>query len=61
MGSDVFLERFRRGELGDNEEYIEWYGELVFLEEARRELEETKRLEEKLAEKLNGREAGPRL
>ncbi len=54
MSSEVFLERFRRGELGDDEEYIEWYGELVFLEEARRELEEVKRLEEKLAEKLRG-------
>ena len=54
MSSEVFLERFRRGELGDEEEYIEWYGELVFLEEARRELEEVKRLEEKLAEKLRG-------
>ena len=58
MSSKEFLERFKRGELGDREEYIEWYGELVFLDEARRELEEVKRLEEKLAEKLRGEGVG---
>ena len=46
MKSEEFLSRYLRGELGDEEDFIEWYGELVFLEKARRELEELKRVGE---------------
>ncbi|ABM80602.1 hypothetical protein [Hyperthermus butylicus] len=44
MKSEEFLSRYMRGELGDREEYMEWYGELVFLEKARKELEELKKI-----------------
>ena len=46
MKPEEFLSRYLRGELGDEEDFIEWYGELVFLEKARRELEELKRVGE---------------
>ena len=54
MSSEEFLERFLRGELGDEEEFIEWYGELVFLERAKRELEELRRVERLLSEEIRG-------
>ncbi len=40
MSSEEFLQRYVKGELGDEESYMEWYGELMFLEKARKELEE---------------------
>ncbi|WP_048191441.1 hypothetical protein [Pyrolobus fumarii] len=45
MSSREFLGRFLRGELGDEQDFIEWWGELVFLEEAERGLEELRRAE----------------
>lgn len=52
MSSSEFLERYSRGELGDEEEFIEWYGELKFLERIHRELEELKKIEDKLSRKI---------
>ena len=52
MSSSEFLERYSRGELGDDEEFIEWYGELKFLERIHRELEELKKIEDKLSRKI---------
>lgn len=46
------MDKYLRGELGDNEEYMEWYGELVFLERAQRELEELKRLAAKASQEV---------
>ncbi|MEM4971537.1 MAG: hypothetical protein QXE01_09845 [Sulfolobales archaeon] len=53
MSSEEFLSRYLRGELGDNEDFIEWYGELVFLERARMELEELKKVGESASKKLS--------
>lgn len=44
MSSEEFMSKYTRGVLGDDEEYMEWYGELVFLEKAVRELEELRKL-----------------
>nr|WP_052296912.1 hypothetical protein [Pyrolobus fumarii] len=52
MSSEEFLGRFLRGELGDEQDFIEWYGELVFLEMARRELREVRGLRERLARRV---------
>ena len=52
MSSREFLEKYLRGELGDNEEYMEWYGELLFLEKAQRELEELRRLAAKASQEV---------
>ena len=35
--TDVFLQKYSSGELGDEEDYISWYGEVKFLEKAREE------------------------
>ncbi len=40
MTSKEFLEKYERGKLGDNEDYVAWYGEPKFLELAKREYEE---------------------
>ncbi len=55
MGSEVFLDKYIRGELGDDEEFMEWYGELRFLESIRKELEELKNIEERISRKLRGK------
>ena len=52
MSSNEFLERYSRGELGDEEEFMEWYGELKFLERIHRELEELKKIADKLSRKI---------
>ena len=52
ISSSEFMDKYLRGELGDNEEYMEWYGELVFLERAQRELEELKRLAAKASQEV---------
>ena len=44
MSSREFVERYERGELGDSEDYVAWYGELKFLELARKEYEELKKV-----------------
>ena len=49
MSSNEFLERYTRGELGDEEEFIEWYGELKFLEKIRKELEELRSIASKVS------------
>jgi len=55
MSSSEFLERYTRGELGDEEEYMEWYGELKFLEKIHRELEELKNIADKISRKIPGK------
>ena len=52
MSSSEFLERYSRGELGDEEEFLEWYGELKFLERIHRELEELKKIADRLSRKI---------
>ncbi len=52
MSSSEFMERYTRGELGDEEEYMEWYGELKFLERIRNELEELKKVAERISRKI---------
>ncbi len=52
MSSSEFLERYSRGELGDEEEFMGWYGELKFLERIHRELEELKKIADKLSRKI---------
>ncbi len=52
MSSSEFLERYSRGELGDEEGFMEWYGEIKFLERIHRELEELKRIADKLSKKI---------
>ena len=52
MSSSEFLERYSRGELGDEEEFLEWYGELKFLERIHRELEELKKIANRLSRKI---------
>ncbi len=52
MSSSEFLERYARGELGDEEEFMEWYGELRFLERIRKELEELKKIADKVSGKI---------
>lgn len=52
MSSNEFLERYSRGELGDEEGFMEWYGELKFLERIHRELEELKKIADKLSRKI---------
>ena len=52
MSSSEFMERYTRGELGDKEEYMEWYGELKFLESIRNELEELKKVAERISRKI---------
>jgi uncharacterized membrane protein YccC len=54
MSSSEFLERYTRGELGDEEELMEWYGELKFLERIRRELEELERIADRISRKVLG-------
>ena len=49
MSSGEFMERYTRGELGDKEEFMEWYGELKFLERIRNELEELKKVAERIS------------
>ncbi len=46
MSSQEFRERYEKGDLGDEEDYMSWYGELVFLEKTRREYEELRRVVE---------------
>ena len=52
MSSSEFMERYTRGELSDEEEYMEWYGELKFLERIRNELEELKNVAERISRKI---------
>ena len=52
MKSSEFLERYARGELGDEEEFMEWYGELKFLEKIREELEELKKVANRVSGKI---------
>ena len=52
MSSSEFLERYSRGELSDEEEFVEWYGELEFLKRIRRELEELKRIADRISGKI---------
>ena len=52
MNSSEFVERYSRGELGDEEEFMEWYGELKFLERIHRELEELKKIADRLSRKI---------
>ena len=52
MSSSEFLERYSRGELGDEEGFMEWYGELKFLERIHRELEELKKIADKLSREI---------
>ena len=52
MSSREFLNRFLSGELGDEQDFIEWYGELVFLEMARRELREVRGLREACSQSI---------
>ena len=52
MSSSEFMERYTRGELGDEEEYMEWYGELKFLERIHNELEELKKVAERISRKI---------
>ncbi len=52
MSSSEFMERYTRGELGDKEEYMEWYGELKFLERIRNELEEPKKVANHVSGKI---------
>ncbi|MHA1594602.1 MAG: hypothetical protein ACTSXJ_11185 [Candidatus Baldrarchaeia archaeon] len=44
MSSREFMEKYRQGLLGDNEDYMAWYGELVFLEKAKEEYEELRKV-----------------
>ena len=37
--SDSFLRKYEAGSLGDDEDFVAWYGELMFLKEAEREYE----------------------
>ena len=53
MSSSKFLERYARGELGDEEEFMEWYGELKFLEKVSKELEELKSIADKIFKELS--------
>jgi len=55
MSSKEFLEKYARGEMGDEEELMEWYGELKFLESIRKELEELKKVEERISGKLHSK------
>ncbi len=55
MTSSEFLERYTRGELGDEEEFTEWYGELKFLEKIREELEELKRVANKISGNISSK------
>ena len=50
MTSEEFKKKYMHGELGDDEDFMKWYGELVFLENIRRELKELK----KIADKISG-------
>jgi len=52
MKSSEFLEKYTRGELGDEEEFMEWYGELKFLERIRNELEELKKVANQVSGKI---------
>ncbi|MCE4613888.1 MAG: hypothetical protein F7C07_08715 [Desulfurococcales archaeon] len=52
MSSSEFLKRYSRGELGDEEGFMEWYGELKFLERIHREMEELKKIADKLSRKI---------
>jgi len=52
MNSSEFLKRYTRGELGDEEEFMEWYGELKFLEKIREELEELKNIADRVSRKI---------
>lgn len=42
MDSDSFLKKYEAGSLGDDEDFVAWYGELMFLKEAEREYEKLK-------------------
>ncbi len=53
MSSKEFLSRYTRGELDDREDFMEWYGELMFLEEARREYEELRRIARRVSERIS--------
>ena len=53
MSSEEFMAKYIRGEMGDEEEYMEWYGELVFLERATRELEELRELASTASQSLS--------
>jgi len=55
MSSSEFLERYARGKLGDEEEYMEWYGELKFLERIREELEELKNIADRVSGKIRNK------
>ena len=55
MTSSEFLERYTRGELGDKEEYMEWYGELKFLERIHEELEELKNIADRVSGKIRNK------
>lgn len=52
MSSSEFIKRYTRGELGDKEEYMEWYGELKFLERIHNELEELKKIAERISRRI---------
>ena len=52
MSSSEFIKRYTRGELGDKEEYMEWYGELKFLERIHNELEELKKISERISRRI---------
>ena len=53
MSSEEFMTKYSRGEMSDEEEYMEWYGELVFLERATRELEELRELASTASQSLS--------
>jgi len=55
MNSSEFLERYTRGELDDEEEFMEWYGELKFLEKIRKELEELKKVANRVSGKISSK------
>ena len=58
MSSEEFMSRYTRGELGDDEEFMEWYGELVFLEKAVRELEELRKIAGTASQSLSRKSQG---
>ena len=44
LTSREFLERYEKGELGDDEDFVAWYGELMFLAMAEHEYKELLRV-----------------
>jgi len=44
MSSEEFLERFDKGELGDSQDFFEWWGLLKGLERLKKEIERVRRV-----------------